>query len=208
VNAAEVACRLVDQISQRALAIQQKERDEGFYVPYSTLATCRFNSGHASNVIPESAEFDFDLRYLPKTDPDSVIAPIHEMVTTLESQMRQREAGSRIDLERRTSVPALSSELSASDVIRWAVSAGATLGPHADYTTEGGLYQAAGIPTIICGPGDISQAHTADEFILKSELAACESFLQRLLLPEIRRFFTCQNFCICERSMDGESQYI
>ena len=56
----------------------------------------------------------------------------------------------------------------------------------ASYTTEGGLYQAAGIPTIICGPGSIEQAHTADEFILKSELAACEAFLRNLIGPQSR----------------------
>ncbi len=46
--------------------------------------------------------------------------------------------------------------------------------------TEAGLYEAAGIPSIVCGPGDIAQAHTADEWIVASQLAACDSFLARL----------------------------
>ncbi len=48
------------------------------------------------------------------------------------------------------------------------------------YGTEAGLYQAAGIDALICGPGDIGRAHKPDEFILESELAACQRFLEAL----------------------------
>ena len=48
------------------------------------------------------------------------------------------------------------------------------------YGTEGGFFENAGIPTIICGPGDIAQAHQPDEWIAESELAACDSFIRRL----------------------------
>jgi acetylornithine deacetylase len=49
------------------------------------------------------------------------------------------------------------------------------------YGTEGGFYQEAGIPTIICGPGHIAQAHQPDEFIARSELDACDAFIRRLV---------------------------
>jgi acetylornithine deacetylase len=48
------------------------------------------------------------------------------------------------------------------------------------YGTEGGYFQNAGIPTIICGPGHIAQAHQPDEWIAQSELDACDSFIRRL----------------------------
>jgi acetylornithine deacetylase len=48
------------------------------------------------------------------------------------------------------------------------------------YGTEGGFYQEAGIPTIICGPGHIAQAHQPDEWVAQSELDACDSFIRRL----------------------------
>ena len=48
------------------------------------------------------------------------------------------------------------------------------------YGTEGGLYQRAGIPTIVCGPGAIAQAHRADEFIAAAQLDACDAFIRRL----------------------------
>ena len=49
------------------------------------------------------------------------------------------------------------------------------------YGTEAGIFRAVGIPTVICGPGDIAQAHQPNEFILKSQITACESFMRRLM---------------------------
>lgn len=49
------------------------------------------------------------------------------------------------------------------------------------YGTEGGFYQEAGIPTIICGPGDIAQAHQPDEYVTEDQLAACDGFVRRLV---------------------------
>jgi acetylornithine deacetylase len=187
VNAAEVACMLVAQVTARAAAVKEGERDDGFDVPYSTLATCRIAAGLASNVIPEAAEFDFDLRYLPCADPEVVIDPIRDLVVRTQAHMRTRVAQSHIELERRTAVPALAASEEGNRIVAIALDAGAMPGLPASYTTEGGLYQAAGIPTIICGPGSIEQAHTADEFILKSELAACEEFLRNLIEQQSRR---------------------
>jgi acetylornithine deacetylase len=48
------------------------------------------------------------------------------------------------------------------------------------FATEGGVYQQAGIPTIVCGPGSITQAHRADEWVAASELNACDGFVRRL----------------------------
>ena len=49
------------------------------------------------------------------------------------------------------------------------------------YATEAGIFQGTGVPTIVCGPGDIAQAHQPNEFILKSQLAACDAFLDRMI---------------------------
>ena len=49
------------------------------------------------------------------------------------------------------------------------------------YATEGGLFQQAGVPTVICGPGSIEQAHRPDEFIELDQLAQCERFLLAVL---------------------------
>jgi acetylornithine deacetylase len=188
VNAAEIAGSLVTELTQNAAVIRQGERDEGFYIPYSTIATCRISAGQASNVIPEEAEVDFDLRYLPGADPELLMKRIREAATSLEEAMRTHVSSSEITLTRRTAVPPLASSPDGETVAQAALSAGAHSGTPAVYTTEGGLYQAAGVPTIICGPGDIAQAHTSDEFILKSEFAACETFLEKLITQGLPSF--------------------
>ncbi|MEA2743443.1 MAG: acetylornithine deacetylase, partial [Acetobacteraceae bacterium] len=58
--------------------------------------------------------------------------------------------------------------------------AGSNSAGKVSYGTEGGFFETAGIPTIICGPGDIAQAHQPDEWIAESELDACDSFIRRL----------------------------
>jgi len=181
VNALIAASRVVGVVSERADLLKETERDAGFYVPYSTMAPCRLTAGHANNVIPEAAEFDFDLRFLPSTDPEAVMAPILDAAAAIEREMQGRVAGSSVRIERRTSVPALAREDGANGVAAMALQAGARPGQHVAFTTEGGLYQQAGIPAIICGPGDIAQAHTADEFIDKSQIAAAQAFFGRML---------------------------
>jgi acetylornithine deacetylase len=48
------------------------------------------------------------------------------------------------------------------------------------YGTEAGVYQRAGIPTIVCGPGHIAQAHQPEEWVAESEIESCLGFLERL----------------------------
>ena len=49
------------------------------------------------------------------------------------------------------------------------------------YGTEAGLFQKMGVPSVICGPGDIAQAHRPNEFVALEQLAQCETFLGRIL---------------------------
>ena len=48
------------------------------------------------------------------------------------------------------------------------------------YTTEAGLFEQAGCPSVVCGPGDIAQAHAADEYVAIAHLDACMAFLEGL----------------------------
>jgi acetylornithine deacetylase len=48
------------------------------------------------------------------------------------------------------------------------------------YGTEAGLFQQAGSASVICGPGDIAQAHAADEFVDVAQLDKCMAFMDRL----------------------------
>lgn len=55
-------------------------------------------------------------------------------------------------------------------------------GGHVAFGTEAGLFERAGIPTLVCGPGSIEQAHKPDEFVEIAQLDRCERMLSALLL--------------------------
>jgi acetylornithine deacetylase len=67
-------------------------------------------------------------------------------------------------------------------IVQWALqlSNNSTVGK-VSYGTEAGLFQQMGVPSVICGPGDIAQAHRPNEFVSLEQLAQCEAFMDRIL---------------------------
>ena len=85
-----------------------------------------------------------------------------------------------VDTKTETAVPAFSAEPK-SEAVSLALSlTGANRASGVSYATEAGLFQDAGCPAVVCGPGDIEQAHTADEFVTVSQIESCLVFLAKL----------------------------
>jgi acetylornithine deacetylase len=182
VNAIEYAARLVVFIRQIADRLAQiEQRDYGFTVPYSTLSTGLIHGGIAANVVPKDCVFQFDMRTLPQASPDALYQEIRTYAETLAAEMRRSDANSGIDLQWMSQTAGLAaSETDA--IVQWALqlSRNTTVGKVC-YGTEAGLFQKMGVPTVICGPGDIAEAHRPNEFVALDQLAQCESFMDRIL---------------------------
>jgi acetylornithine deacetylase len=182
VNAIEYAARLVVFIRQIADRLAQiEQRDYGFSVPYSTLSTGLIQGGIAANVVPKECVFQFDMRTLPQASPDALYQEIRAYAETLAAEMRAVDASSGIDLQWTSQTAGLAaSETDA--IVQWALklSKNRTVGK-VSYGTEAGLFQKMGVPTVICGPGDIAEAHCPNEFVALDQLAQCESFMDRIL---------------------------
>jgi acetylornithine deacetylase len=182
VNAIEYAARLVVYIRQIADRLAQIEkRDYGFTVPYSTLSTGLIRGGIAANVVPKDCEFHFDMRTLPQASPDALYQEIRAYAQVLSREMQSVDPQSRIDLVWASQTVGLAaSETDA--IVRWAMqlSNNSTVGK-VSYGTEAGLFQKMGVPTVICGPGDIAEAHRPNEFVALEQLAQCEAFMNRIL---------------------------
>jgi acetylornithine deacetylase len=182
VNAIEYAARLIVFIRQIADRLAQTEqRDYGFTVPYSTLSTGLIQGGIAANVIPKDCVFQFDMRTLPQASPEALYEEIRAGAAALAAEMRAIDASSGIDLQWMSQTVGLAaSETDA--IVRWAMqlSRNATVGK-VSYGTEAGLFQKMGVPSVICGPGDIAQAHGPNEFVSLDQLAQCEAFMERIL---------------------------
>ena len=182
VNAIEYAARLVVYIRQIADRLAQIEtRDYGFTVPYSTLSTGLIQGGIAANVIPKDCIFQFDMRTLPNASAEALYQEIRTYAESLAIEMRKTDARAGIDLEWKSQTVGLAaSETDA--IVQWAMrlSNSHRVGK-VSYGTEAGLFQEMGVPSVICGPGDIAQAHSPNEFVALEQLAQCEAFVDRII---------------------------
>jgi len=182
VNAIEYAARLVVFIRQIADRLAQTEmRDYGFTVPYSTLSTGVIHGGIAANVVPKDCVFQFDMRTLPNTQPEALYQEIREFAQSLTREMRAVDQESGIDLEWLSQTVGLAAA-ETDAIVQWAMqlSRKDQVGK-VSYGTEAGLFQKMGVPSVICGPGDIAQAHRPNEFVTLEQLAQCEKFIDRML---------------------------
>lgn len=183
VNAIEYAAKLVVYV--REMADRMRDRgphDPGFDVPFTTLQTGVIRGGTAANIVPRDCEVHFEFRYLPGADPEALEAEIKGYAErVLLPEMRAVDPGTFISFETKAEIPGLDTgESDAVTALAQALSRNRSTAKVA-YATEGGLFQRAGIPSIICGPGSIGEAHKPNEFIALEQVAACEAFMDRLL---------------------------
>lgn len=145
--------------------VAEGPRDATFAPPYHTVQVGRMGGGEALNILPEAAWAEIEARVLPGADPEAVLAPVLAAAAAQEG----------VSAEILAAYPALG--LAADDplgALACALSGNAP-GTPVSFGTEAGRFQAAGIPAVVCGPGDIARAHKPEEFITRPELdAACE----------------------------------
>ena len=184
VNALEAAARVVTHIADLATELRERgPRHEGFDVPYSTAAVCVIEGGIADNVVPEDCRFHYEFRDLPGSDVLALQQRVRDYAATLEPVMQAVEpsAGFRFeDLAHMPSFLARPDEPAVRLAQRLADTQATTL---VAFGTEAGLFQRAGLSTVVCGPGSITQAHQADEYVSLAQLAQCEAFLRGLGQP-------------------------
>lgn len=181
-NAIEYAARLICHIRDLAEAWRAEGPfDEHYDVPYSTITTNQITGGIAVNTIPESCEFSYEFRNLPLQPWQDIQAGIERYVNEdLLPRMRREFPEARIELERAAGAPGLeaSEQAAITQLVRALTQDRSTR--KVAYGTEAGLFQGIGIPTVVCGPGSIEQAHKPDEFVEAEQLQQCEKFLRQL----------------------------
>lgn len=186
VNAIEYAAKLIVFINELAGRLKARyDTDPDYDVPFSTLSVNTIAGGIAGNIVPQLCEFEFDYRNLPHMSPADITAPIEAHIReVLQPQMQAVDAACRIDMRHGENVPAMPEAEAAllHDLITQLVEDSSRL--KVAYATEGGQFQQAGIHTVICGPGSITQAHKADEFVELTQLARCDDFLSKLIAAQ------------------------
>ena len=181
VNAISAAAALVAELDRIGADIASRQNDPRFEPPFSTVSVGTIKGGTATNIVPKSCEFRWQVRSLPDAPPAEVPRDLTAYAeTALLPCMRQVAKGAAIDTENEGTVPAFVAA-PGSDAVALALALTGAVGTSAvSYTTEAGLFEQAGCPAVICGPGDIAQAHAADEYVSLAQLDSCKAFLEGL----------------------------
>lgn len=158
------------------------DRDERFDPPYSTVQANVIDGGTAVNVLAREAHVTWEYRALPDRDCEAIVAhATRHAEHAILPKYRRHAPDARFETEVKASYPGLVLDADSPAVTLAREISGLNAVQAVAYGTEAGLFQRAGIPAVICGPGSIEQAHKADEYVALSELAACEVFLRRLI---------------------------
>ncbi len=181
VNAILVAGELLGEVSRLEKELRERGDPSGrFDPPYSTVHVGTIEGGTAKNIIPRRCAFMWETRLLPHADANEVPSRFKAFAAKLEPQMKAVAETAGISTAQINTVPGLRPEED-SPAEHLALHLAEANGTHAvSYCTEAGLFQEIGIPSVICGPGSIEQAHKPDEYVEISQIAKCEAFMRRL----------------------------
>jgi len=182
VNAIEYAAKLIHRLGEFGEQLAAPERhDVRFDPPYSTVQTGIIQGGSALNIVPEHCHFDFEMRHLPHDDPGQMVDELQDFAhIQLLPRMQAVNTDSRVDFSELSRYPALLSDTRNPAVQLVSHLTGCHDFSTVAFGTEGGLFDAIGIATVVCGPGSMEQGHKPDEFIRISQLDACDAMLLKL----------------------------
>ena len=182
VNAIFAAAKAVGYVASEAHRVAQEGPfEDGFDPPHTTIHVGTIQGGSILNIIPEHAEFIMEWRAIPGDDAARHVERLKTYVAThIEPAMHAVDPATGFTFEVANVLPGM--EIAPDHALTLMVKqiTGANSAGKVSYGTESGYYQAADIPTIICGPGHIAQAHQPDEWVAQDQLDTCDAFIRRL----------------------------
>jgi acetylornithine deacetylase len=180
VSAIEIATKLMSHLYESQKNLIETQNDTRFNPPYSTVHIGRLEGGTARNIVAKSCEFLWEVRALPSFDGEQIA---QNLIAYAESEllpsMKAISETTNIVTTQITSVPGLASS---PDTISLGLKlANQNESSSVSYATEAGLFENQGAGSVICGPGNIEQAHKPNEYIERSELVKCLAVLERVI---------------------------
>lgn len=183
VNAVEAAAEAIAYLKSMARRHAGKgPYDRSFDIGHTTVHTGVVRGGTQLNIVPHECVFDFEFRHLPSDDPAALLREFEAYLTgTLEPEMRKVDPAAGFVIEKLSEIPALDTGTETEIVgLAQELSGSGEIGK-VSFGTEGSQFQRAGIPTVVCGPGSIEQAHKPNEFVSLEQIGRCEVFLRGLM---------------------------
>jgi len=181
-NAIEYAAQFITWLKNYANQLKRNMNDVHFDVPYTTLTSNVINGGTAANIIPSYCEFFFEYRELPNDSAEKIKNTIQDYIDqTLLPSMQKDFDDAKIELIEKAKVPSFEANQDAAFTRLMQDVTNISTIKKVSYATEAGLFQRANIPTIICGPGSIEEAHRPNEFVEIEQLNRYEKILLELV---------------------------
>jgi acetylornithine deacetylase len=181
-NAVSAAAEIVVEIDRLARESEQNPgSDARFDPPYATYQAGMIAGGTARNILARECVIGWEFRGLPGMRATDAMAKVEAFIEAqVLPRLRRYTPAPTIATVLDVDVPALAAEPGSSAATLAQRLARANVTVAVPFATEAGHFQAAGVSTIVCGPGSIEQAHKPDEFIEIAQIEACLAFLQRL----------------------------
>ena len=184
VSAIMEGARLIGWVNDRNTALQGAQPSAlaaRFDPPFTTLHVGMISGGTAHNITAADCRFAVEMRVVPGEDLEALAAEFEVAALALTGRMQQVHPDAGIHLQRFFRVPALQPEPQGEAEALVRRLTGANAGGVVSYGTEAGIFQTAGYSAVVCGPGDIAQAHQPDEYLDLSQFEAGQAFMARLL---------------------------
>ena len=178
------AARLIGWINDQNAAqqlVKPSALAARFFPPFTTLHVGMISGGTAHNITAGDCHFVMEMRVVPGESVDKWASGFEAAAEALDRSISAHRPEASVTLDRFFNVPPLVPEVggAAETLVRRLTNAGP--GGAVSYGTEAGFFQAHGYSAVVCGPGDIAQAHQADEYLEESQFQAGLDFMSRLL---------------------------
>ncbi|MFW0776663.1 MAG: acetylornithine deacetylase [Rickettsiales bacterium] len=182
VNAVHYACNLVQFLTELNAELRDSGlQDERFTPPHTTAHVGVIHGGTARNIIPKQCVLNWEIRFLPTDDADALFKRFEAHCESLVSEMRINYPEANIVTTRKSYMAGVTLPDHATDCAQQVKHfAGSNQEFAVSFGTEAGVFNNGGIPSIVCGPGDIEQAHKPNEFVAVSQIAECVTFMRKL----------------------------
>jgi acetylornithine deacetylase len=181
-NAIHLATDIIGVLREIQREFATGPKDDDYAIPFTTVHVGTIRGGSALNIVPNECVVDFEIRNLPQDDPAKLLDRIFNAAAAVSERCAPRFPGTGVSVEVVNSYPGLETPIQSEAVDLLArLTGGAPLGKIA-FGTEGGLFrERLGVATVVCGPGDIREAHKANEYISREQMTQCVDMLDRLL---------------------------
>jgi acetylornithine deacetylase len=193
VSAVEMAAEMVVFINHLQQKLKNDASHSGFEFPYSSMHCGKINGGTAHNITAKDCEFIFEIRALPGVKTATMLDPVKAYAEKLGNEMRKVSPQCGITVTEIVDAPSLDER--GNTYLAQAIMPlcrDNQVG-RVSFGTEAGILQDAGVPTVVCGPGEIRVAHQPDEYVETEQISRCLDFMQALAAQSASGFILGQH---------------